>query len=136
MHVDRAQLTLVAAGGAIGAVLRWSVELLYPSGAGTFPLATLLTNVVGCFVLGIVAELATRDKVTANGKLFVGTGLLGGFTTFSTYAVQVAVLGGAGVAGTSDLAIGLSYLLVTPVLCVLVAGSGMSIARRLTPRMA
>ncbi|MBW8172041.1 CrcB family protein [Ornithinimicrobium sp. Arc0846-15] len=135
MHVDRAQLTLVAAGGALGAMLRWSVELLYPTGSGAFPLATLLMNVVGCFALGVVAELATRDKVTANGKLFLGTGVLGGFTTFSTYAVQVAVLGGVGVDGATDLALGLGYMLVTPVLCVLVAGYGMSIVRRLTTRM-
>lgn len=130
MRADGAQLTIVALGGVIGALLRWSIDLEFAGPPGTFPVATLLINVLGCMALGVVTELTSRGKVTARGKLFLGTGVLGGFTTFSAYAVQTAMLSGAG--DVAALSIAVAYLLITPLICVVAAGIGMGATRRLT----
>lgn len=106
-------LTLVALGGAVGASLRWCLELLLP--VQGWPWVTLLTNVLGCAALAWLVAHAARHPHPAWVGPAVGTGLLGGFTTFSTYAVQVVVLeGDAGAAA-------LGYLVATPVLCVAAA---------------
>lgn len=80
---------VVAVGGAIGAAARYAASLLWPTGSGAFPWTTLLVNVVGCALIGVL--LALIGEVWAAHRLvrpFVGTGVLGGFTTFSTYAVD------------------------------------------------
>ncbi len=83
---------LVAAGGAVGALLRWLLEGALPAQPGTWPWATFLTNVSGSFALGAVVAVATA---TASPWLrpLLGTGVLGGFTTWSTYTLQVHDLG-------------------------------------------
>ena len=91
-------LALVAVGGAVGAVLRWSLGTLTPDGSG-FPWTTLSINVAGCLALGLLPLIDGRDhRIT----LLLGPGLLGGFTTVSTYAEQarhLAADGDVGVAG-------------------------------------
>ena len=80
---------VVAVGGAIGATARYGASLLWPTPAGAFPWTTLLVNVVGCALIGVL--LALIGEVWAAHRLvrpFIGTGVLGGFTTFSTYAVD------------------------------------------------
>lgn len=111
-------LVPVALGGAAGAVLRWLLELALPAGAG-WPWATLLANVLGSAALAWLVVHDDRHQHPRWLRPGVGTGLLGGFTTFSTYAVQVAVMGGA------DPALALAYLVATPLLCVAAAaGAG------------
>lgn len=80
---------LVALGGAVGAVLRYwigtAVQGVSPLQA--FPLGTLVVNVSGCFVMGLVAGLGDRHGyLTAEWRAFVAVGVLGGFTTFSAFA--------------------------------------------------
>ena len=75
---------LVASGGFLGAVLRWGVGVAVPGEAGT-----LVVNVVGSFVLGLLVTLVTNHRT----RIFVGTGLLSSFTTYSTFAVETAALG-------------------------------------------
>ena len=80
---------LVGAGGFIGSVLRyWLSGLVQQSARDTlFPIGTLTVNVLGCLVIGILAELAeTRGIISAETRLFAMTGILGGFTTFSTFS--------------------------------------------------
>lgn len=101
----------MGAGGALGAVLRWGLELAVPTTAG-WPWGTLLVNVLGCAAMAGLLLVGEHRSYPAWVRPGLGTGLLGGFTTFSTYAVQVAVLGTAG----PLLAAG--YLVLTPVLCV------------------
>ncbi len=87
-------LVLVALGGAIGAALRHLAGLaaMRLLGAG-FPWGTLFVNVFGSLAMGIlIAVLARRSGTSSEVRLFLATGLLGGFTTFSAFSLDVAVL--------------------------------------------
>lgn len=118
-------LAAVALGGATGSLLRWGVESVLPASPGALPVGTLLVNVVGSAVLGALVVLLGRSaSVAAPHRAFLTTGLLGGFTTFSTYAVQVALLGGASLAAAAV------YTLLTPALCVGAAWAGAAAVRR------
>ncbi len=76
---------LVAAGGSVGAVLRYSVALLLPH--SNFPYATLSVNLVGSFLLGIILAMSLKSEgLPADMKLFLATGICGGFTTFSGFS--------------------------------------------------
>ena len=87
-------LLIVAAGGAIGASLRHltglaALRLMGP----TFPWGTLAVNVIGSFVMGLMVELiARRFGASAELRLFIATGLLGGFTTFSAFSLDAVNL--------------------------------------------
>ncbi|KOV64116.1 fluoride efflux transporter CrcB [Streptomyces sp. MMG1121] len=86
-------VAVVAIGGAVGATARYALTLAWPTPAGCFPWATFWTNVIGCAVIGVFMVLIT--DVWAAHRLvrpFFGTGVLGGFTTFSTYAVDIRKL--------------------------------------------
>ncbi len=103
-HHDPRLLGLVALGGAVGSVLRYAVWLVMPQPGG-WPLGTFAVNVAGAFALGFLLEaLARRGPETPRGRrvrLTLGTGLLGGFTTYSSFALELERLlsdGGAGVA--------------------------------------
>ena len=95
----RRGLPLVAVGGAAGAVARWA--LLAAITPPQFPWPTLLVNLGGCGLLGILMGSRARPSTL----LLVGTGLCGGLTTFSTFAVEVANL-----LRHDDGALGLAYL--------------------------
>lgn len=87
-------LLLVAVGGAIGASLRHFVNLgsLRLLGPG-FPWGTMTINIAGSLVMGIFIELLARRFNASNEvRLFVATGILGGFTTFSAFSLDFAVL--------------------------------------------
>ena len=87
-------LVLVALGGALGSGLRHLVNLaaLRLIGPG-FPWGTLTVNIAGSFLMGLFVELlARRLGGSAELRLFVATGVLGGFTTFSAFSLDVAVL--------------------------------------------
>ncbi|MEU6091835.1 CrcB family protein [Streptomyces sp. NPDC047085] len=102
-------VAVVAAGGALGATARYALLLAWPTPPGHFPWPTFWTNVIGCAVIGVFMVLIT-DVWAAHRLMrpFFGTGVLGGFTTFSTYAVDIRRLIGVGHAGT-----GLLYLAAT-----------------------
>ena len=79
----------VAFGGAIGAIARYSIgnwtRARYGEG---FPIGTLFVNVTGSFMLGVVVGLAMAGRLSPQGKLLLGTGFMGAFTTFSTFSVD------------------------------------------------
>jgi len=80
---------LVAAGGATGAAARWMVFEAAPVAPGTFPATTLAVNVLGTGLLGyLVGRVPVRDDRSEAVRLLLGPGVLGGFTTFSTVAVE------------------------------------------------
>ncbi|MFI2760532.1 fluoride efflux transporter CrcB [Streptomyces echinatus] len=108
-------VAVVAVGGALGAAARYALTLAWPTPPGGFPWATFWTNVSGCAAMGVLMVLIT--EVWAAHRLlrpFLGTGVLGGFTTFSTYAVDIRGLVDAGRPG-----LGLVYLAAT--LCAALA---------------
>lgn len=79
----------VAAGGAIGAVLRWMFSETFPRGQGEFPWATFAENVIGALLLGIVATLILpRVRVGRYTQPFLCVGVFGSFTTFSNFSVE------------------------------------------------
>ncbi|WP_405622914.1 fluoride efflux transporter CrcB [Streptomyces sp. NBC_00076] len=102
-------LAVVALGGALGATARYALTLAWPAEHGGFPWATFWTNVAGCAVIGVFMVVIT--DVWAAHRLvrpFFGTGVLGGFTTFSTYTVDIQKLVDSGHPRT-----GLAYLAAT-----------------------
>ncbi|MDX6240154.1 MAG: fluoride exporter [Kribbellaceae bacterium] len=99
-----AVVAVIAVGGAIGATARYLIGLAWPTPLGGFPWATLVINVTGCALIGVlmvvVTDVLTRQRLL---RPFLGTGVLGGFTTFSTYAVDIHQLVANGHPGTALL---------------------------------
>ena len=85
---------LVGAGGFVGAELRYSLGgLVSRVTAPDFPWATLVVNVTGCFVIGLLAVLTQeRGPVAPSTRLFLMVGVLGGYTTFSTFGYETLSL--------------------------------------------
>ncbi|WP_326836554.1 fluoride efflux transporter CrcB [Amycolatopsis rhabdoformis] len=125
-HENAPVLGVIALGGGIGALARYGLAELLPTQPGHFPLATFLINVSGCFLIGVlmvaVTEVWTAHRLV---RPFLGVGILGGFTTFSTYVVEIRGLLAPGSAG---LAFG--YLAGTLVAALLAVAAGMWLARR------
>ncbi len=84
---------LVAAGGALGALLRWGcVSLAARAFGGGFPFGTLAVNALGCLAAGVVAGALEPRAGSPQLRAFVAVGLLGGFTTFSAFSVETVTL--------------------------------------------
>ena len=117
---------LAALGGALGALARWGVATALPSPAGGWPWATLLVNLSGCLLLGVLlgAVYARFPDRAWLGPL-LGTGVLGGFTTYSAFAVDVVRLVDDGAAGTAA-----GYVLASVAGGVLAAATGVWLGRR------
>ena len=86
----------IAVGGAIGSMARHGVNhLVHARGLTTrFPAGTIVVNVAGCFVIGVLAGLVASDRLALrlHWREFVFVGLLGGFTTFSTFGLDTLLL--------------------------------------------
>ena len=85
------QALIVGLGGLLGSMARYKIGgvILHHSASWRFPLSTFVVNVVGCFVIGLLAALVEhRDYFSADARLFLFTGLLGGFTTFSAFGYE------------------------------------------------
>ena len=123
-----AVLAVVSAGGVIGACARHGVDLVWPHAPGRFPWSTFIVNVSGCLAIGVLMVLIT-EVWSAHRLLrpFLGVGVLGGYTTFSTYAVDVQRLVAAGAAGTA-----LVYLAGTALAALAAVYAGVTLTRRLT----
>jgi CrcB protein len=105
-------LLAVAAGGALGAVGRYVVIARIGAWLGTgFPYGTLAVNIVGSFLLGLAVAAAADRIVDESVLLFLGAGVLGGFTTFSTFALDVAYLAGRHARPTAAVYVGASVVL-------------------------
>ena len=87
------QFVAVAVGGAIGATLRFIISgAAYDRFGVAFPIGTLLVNVIGCFLIGFLAQLFEEIIIPPNMRLLILTGTLGAFTTFSTYGLETVKL--------------------------------------------
>ena len=116
----------VSVGGVLGALGRYQLGLVFPHPAGGFPWVTFGINVSGCLAIGVLAALIEPDWLL---RPFLVTGVLGGFTTFSGYAVETQHLLTGG-----HLAVAFGYLFGTLVAALLAVALGGSLAGRLAGR--
>ena len=109
-----------ALGGALGALARWAIAEALPHSPGAWPWSTLLVNLVGCLALGgLLAVLLARYPHSPWLRPFLAVGVLGGFTTYSTFAMDVVRLTGS---GHPVLAVGYVLASVLGGACAVVAG--------------
>ena len=81
----------VGLGGFIGAILRYLASLLTSGLSVVVPWGTLISNLLGCFVIGIIVALAAdSDAISTEARLFLATGLCGGFTTMSSFVYELS----------------------------------------------
>jgi CrcB protein len=116
---------LIALGGAIGSVSRFATtEWVLARWPSIFPWGTLLVNVLGSLVIGMLAVLAesSRWSLSLEARQFLMIGVLGGFTTFSSFSLQTLVLLRSGAALTADL-----NVIVSVALCLLAAWCGFAL---------
>ena len=129
-RVPWSTLAAVSAGGALGALARWLVTTAFPHPPGTFAWATWGVNVSGCLLIGVL--MAVVDRWPDAPRLlrpFLGPGVLGGFTTFSSHIVEAQEAVRAGAALT-----GLLYLVATLACGLAAAYAGMRATRPLLVR--
>lgn len=117
-------LLLIAVGGAAGALLRYGVSEWVTAPRGGFPLATLLANVTGAFLLGVASLLLVRLEVSAAVRLGLTVGVLGAYTTFSTFSVETLDLVSDGQWRTAAL-----YVVASVAGALAAAWAGQSLAR-------
>ena len=123
---------LVVLGGMLGTALRAQLEGAFAAPAGGWPWTTFVINVVGSLVLGALLEVLSRTGRDAGWRRAVrvglGTGVLGGFTTYSSFIVETALLVRDGHAGT-----GVVYAVVSLVVGLLSATAGFVVGAAVTP---
>lgn len=122
---QRPVIAVIAIGGGIGSVLRYALSRAVHPAADGFPVATLVTNLLGALLLGMLIVAVTdvwRPHRLVRPAL--GTGLLGGFTTFSTFAVETRGLA---------FPVAMAYVLASVIGGVALATAGMAAVRRLAP---
>lgn len=103
---------IVGVGGFLGTVCRYLISLIPISEKAGFPVNTLIINILGAFVIGLLAGLTTRyNGINADLMAFLRIGICGGFTTFSTFALEITDLFGTGRAWAGFLYISLSLIL-------------------------
>jgi CrcB protein len=127
LAAHHATLLAIALGGVVGAAARHGLELAWPTPASGFPWATFVTNAVGSLLLGALMVVVQETRA-AHPLLrpFAGVGVLGGFTTFSTYAVQVRdLLAGA----DPHPGLALAYLFGSIAAALVAVAAGLGLAR-------
>jgi CrcB protein len=117
----------VALGGALGSVARFACSGLAARWIGSsFPWSTLLVNVAGSFAIGLLASLASsagRPLLGADARAFVLVGILGGFTTFSSFSLETLTLARNGSFGAAG-----GYVVASVLLCLGAASLGLATA--------
>ena len=122
-------IAVVGVGGMIGSVLRYLVALWTQSrGWVAFPWATLIVNVVGCFLITFILTIAAAVTIRANVRLFLTTGIMGGLTTYSTFDYETTKFFQDGAPLSAFANIGL-----TLVVCFAAGLLGIALARVVVP---
>jgi len=120
-------LFLVAVGGAIGSVARWGTAVAIGDRFGAnlaWPWPTFTVNLVGSFLIGLIAALAAGGAISPATRLFLAVGIMGGFTTFSSFSLDVVANLESGRGGLA-----LAYVLASVVLGVLATFGGFALGR-------
>ena len=111
----------VAFGGAVGASARYGISVLLPT--SSFPWPTLVANLLGCCAIGwLVGHYTQAEWFLGAGRLFLVTGLLGGFTTFSAFSLETVQLAQAGQLTTAAV-----YVLISLATCLAGAWFGLQL---------
>ncbi|HET8601116.1 MAG TPA: CrcB family protein [Segeticoccus sp.] len=129
-HATQRVVTVVALGGALGALARYLIGETWAAPAAGFPTATFAIDVGGSALIGVLMVLVS-DVYSPHPLVrpFLGSGFLGGFTTFSTYAVSIR-----GLLTGGHYLVGLGYLVATPVVALLAVWLTAAATRRLLTR--
>ena len=115
----------IGIGSFIGGVLRYLIsEFVQTRYLTNFPIGTLTVNIIGCFIIGIVFELADKGNLTQEWRLFLATGLLGGFTTFSAFSIETI-----GMLRDGQFWSAAAYIILSVILGLFVAFIGISIIK-------
>ena len=115
----------IGSGSFIGGVLRYVLaQFIQTKHTTSFPFGTLTVNIVGCLLIGIVVGLADKGNVTQSWKLFLATGVLGGFTTFSAFSNETITLIRAGQVGYA-----VTYIFSSVALGLLATFVGMAVSK-------
>jgi CrcB protein len=103
---------LVGLGSFIGGISRYLIsKLISEQLPSVFPWGTFTVNVVGCFLIGLVFGWGSKNAIELNGQLFLATGILGGFTTFSAFSMETLNLMNAGHTTTAITYVALSIVI-------------------------
>jgi CrcB protein len=120
------ELLIVGTGSFLGGICRYYLSGWVVSSFATqrFPLGTFTVNFIGCFIIGIVAGLAEQHQMfNQSARLFLVTGLLGGFTTFSAFGYETLIL-----LRTQNVELALLNIILSLVFCLIAVWVGLRIA--------
>lgn len=128
MSIPYQPAILVFLGGGVGSVLRFLVSkgcdgLPLHRGGSAVPVGTLAVNVIGCLIIGIITAAVSTGTLKEEHRLLLAVGLMGGFTTFSSYGLELVQKATDGHWVTAG-----AYLLLSNVLGILAVVAGMKIA--------
>lgn len=129
LHVQPAAIAAVALGGLVGTGIRYGAESAFPTDAGSFPFTTLIINLTGAFILGMLLERLVLSGPDSGWRrrirLCVGTGVLGSYTTYSSFALETVEL----LRDHRVVAAGV-YMTVSVIVGTFAAGAGIVLAQR------
>jgi fluoride exporter len=121
-------LAWIALGGILGSLARFVVSILWnPDPVGGFPVGTLIINIAGCLAIGMIVPVLAGHPREEHLRPFIITGVLGGFTTFSAFAVEAGVMLDSGALGLAS-----AYIALTLLLGLLAVPFGVRLTRRLS----
>jgi CrcB protein len=121
------KIIMLMAGGALGTLARYATSgLAHRIYSGAFPMGTLVVNLAGSLIIGLLWGFAETRNLSPNFRSFAFIGLLGGFTTFSTYALETLTL-----LRENEIRQAVTYVLANNLLGVILAFAGFFIARGL-----
>lgn len=118
-------LFIIGIGGFIGSVLRYLISLSIQNKIlSVFPFGTLVVNIIGCLVIGIIFGLSERSNLSSEWRLFLATGICGGFTTFSAFSIETF-----GMLREGQLMHAFTYICASVILGLIATFIGISIFR-------
>ena len=121
------KILLLATGGAIGTVSRYAISgMTHKYIAGTFPVGTLMVNVLGSLIIGLIWGIWETASISSHMRTFIFIGILGGFTTFSTYSLETLNLFREG-----EVKMAIVNILANNILGILMVFAGFFAARSL-----